>query len=131
MNTIIDQSQTPERPVLPGAIGNVQKVADVAVHPGEDSTNDRQWGGWKGLSNYISSATTTQVKTGAGVLHALVLTETAAGAITVYDNVTSTGTPVAVLKASIVEGTYAFNVAFSTGLRVVTAGASKLTVSYL
>lgn len=79
---------------------------------------------------YISTATTTQVKTGAGVLHAIVLGETAAGSIKIIDNTTGTTTNLAELKASIVEGVYKFDAAFSTGLRIVTAGASKLTVVY-
>jgi hypothetical protein len=56
-----------------------------------------------------------------------VLTETAAGTITIYDNTSAAGTVLAVLKASIVEGPYEFNINFNTGLTIVTAGASKLT----
>ena len=56
--------------------------------------------------------------------------ETAAGAITIYDNTAASGTILAVLKASIVEDTYEFNIAFATGLTVVTAGASKVTVAW-
>ena len=80
---------------------------------------------------YISSATTTQVKTGHGVLKKIILGETAAGAITIYDE-TGSGTDkiIAVLKASVVEGEYAFDVAFGEGLKIVTAAASKLTVVY-
>jgi hypothetical protein len=80
---------------------------------------------------YISTATTTQVVTGSGVLKRIVLTETAAGTITIYDE-TGSGTTkvIAVLKASIGENTYNFDVTFGTGLKIVTAGASKLTVVY-
>lgn len=81
--------------------------------------------------SYISSATTTTCVTGAGVLHAITLGETAAGAITIYDNTAGSGTVMAVLKASIVEGTYVFNRKFTTGLTIVTAAASKLSVSFL
>jgi hypothetical protein len=48
----------------------------------------------------------------------------------VYDNTAGSGTIIAVLKASVVEGTYELGVKFNTGLTIVTAGASKLTVSY-
>lgn len=75
---------------------------------------------------YISSATTTAVKATSGVLHSIVVGETAAGAITVNDNI---GT-VAVLKASIAEGSYILDVWCSGKIEVVTAAASKLTVSY-
>lgn len=78
---------------------------------------------------YISTATTTTVKSGAGVLGSIVVGETAAGAITVYDNTAGSGTVIAVLKASIAEGTYRFDASFSTGCTVVTAAASKITVN--
>jgi hypothetical protein len=106
-------------------------VCNVAVEPGQDSTLDRTWGGAKCSGTYISSATTTVVKSGAGMLHSIVVTETAAGAITVYDNTAASGTIKAVLKASVAEGTYTFDITFATGLTIVTAGASKITVSYL
>lgn len=80
------------------------------------------------VPTYISTATTTQVKTGPGILHAIVLGETSAGAITIIDNTSGSTANIGVLKASIVEGTYAFNCNFSAGLRIITAGASKLTV---
>ena len=81
-------------------------------------------------TTYISSATTTTCKTGAGVLHTIVVGETAAGAITIWDNTAASGTTLGVLKASLAEGTYTFNIAFSTGLTIVTAAASKITVSW-
>lgn len=79
---------------------------------------------------YISSATTTQVKSGAGFLHAIVVGETAAGAISVIDNTTGSTVNIASLKASIAEGTYVFNCKFTTGLRIITAAASKISVIY-
>lgn len=81
-------------------------------------------------TTYISSATTTQINNSLPAkLIRITLTETAAGTITVYNEIGSGTTDVrAVLKASIVEGTYEFGGKFSTGLKIVTAGASKLTV---
>lgn len=79
---------------------------------------------------HIATATTTQVKTGRGTLHSIIVGTTAAGAITISDS-TSAGTPaIAILKASIAEGTYIFDVNFGTGLRITTAGASDITVCY-
>lgn len=78
---------------------------------------------------YISTATTTTAKSGAGTLGSITVGETAAGAITVYDNTAGSGTIIAVLKASVVEGTYNFDVAFTTGCTIVTAAASKITVT--
>lgn len=82
------------------------------------------------LYSYISSATTTQVKSGAGVLKAIVVGETAAGAISIIDNTSGSTVNIGQLKASVAEGTYTFNTSFNTGLRIITAGASKITVIY-
>lgn len=78
---------------------------------------------------YISTATTTVVKSGTGVLGSITVGETAAGAITVYDNTAASGTIIAVLKASVAEQTFNFDAAFANGCTVVTAGASKVTVN--
>lgn len=80
---------------------------------------------------YIATATTTNVDVGQGQLIRIVLTETAAGAITIYDE-ESGGTTniIGIMKASVVEGTYEFGVMYSQGIQIVTAGASKLTVVY-
>lgn len=77
---------------------------------------------------YISTATTTTIKSDMGHLAKIIISETAAGAITIYDNTAGSGTIIGVLKASIGEGSYEFNVGFGTGLTIVTAGASKITV---
>ena len=78
----------------------------------------------------ITTATTTVVKSGAGVLKAITVNSTAAGTITVYDNTSAAGKKIATLKTSVIEGTYEFNVAFGTGLTIVTGAASDITVSY-
>lgn len=78
----------------------------------------------------ITSATTTTVKSGAGFLHCITVNTTAAGAITVYDNTAGSGTKIGTLKSSIAENTYYFDVSFGTGLTIVTAAASDITVSY-
>jgi hypothetical protein len=81
--------------------------------------------------NNIATATTTVVKTGAGVLHAITINTTAAAAITVYDNTAGSGTTIATIAASPAIGQYfLYDVAFVTGLTIVTAGASNITVSY-
>ena len=79
---------------------------------------------------YISTATTTQVKTGAGSLIAIVVGETAAGSIKVVDNISGSTVNLAELKASIAEGTYEFGCQFTTGLRIITASSSKISVIY-
>ncbi len=82
-------------------------------------------------ATYISTATTTVVRTGAAKLNRIIIGETSAGAITVYDGVSTAGRVIAVLKVSIPEGVYDFgDVRCVDGLTIVTAGASKLTVVY-
>jgi hypothetical protein len=81
---------------------------------------------------YISTQTTTVVDAaGQGQLVRIILGETAAGAITIYDAVSgATTTTIGVLKSSIVEGTYEFGVQYKAGLQIVTAAGSKLTVVF-
>lgn len=79
----------------------------------------------------INSGTSTQVFSGKGILQAVTINTTAAGTITIIDGVGSAASPVvAVLKSSVVEGTYLYNCAISTGLKVVTAAASDITVTW-
>lgn len=79
---------------------------------------------------YIATNTTTQVHTGSGKIVGILVGETSAGSIKVIDGVSGSTTNLAELKASIVEGFYPIRAAFGSGLRVITAGASKITVVY-
>jgi len=81
------------------------------------------------INTYISTATTTTIKSGAGYLNTITITEAVASTIIVYDNTAASGTVLASFVASAAVGTYTFNVTFSTGLTIITAGASKLSVS--
>lgn len=76
----------------------------------------------------ITSGTTTVVKSGRGNLAKIIVNTTAAGTITVYDNTSEAGKKIATMKASIVEGSYEYNCRFLTGLTIVTAAASDITV---
>src|SRR5574343_1393401 len=95
---------------------------------GEDINADTQRVSDSGTVTYISSAATTLCATGRGVLKRIVVTETAAGTITVYDNTAAAWTILGVFKASIAEGSYECGFDFSAGCTIVTAGASKLSV---
>lgn len=106
-------------------------VNEFPLLAGETQTYDRMMTLPKYTDTYIATATTTTCKSGAGVLHTITIGETAAGAITVYDNTAGSGTIMAVLKASIVEQTFLFDAEFTTGLTIVTAGASKISVSWI
>jgi hypothetical protein len=79
---------------------------------------------------YIATASTTQIFTGRGMLHAITIGETAAGAISVIDNTAGSTVNVASLKTSIGEGTYRFDCSIANGLRIITAANSKITVAW-
>lgn len=81
-------------------------------------------------SNYIVTATTTVVKTGKGILHTITVEGGTAGTITVYDNTAASGTKLADFSSTNAIATYTFDVAFATGLTIVTSAATSLTVSY-
>ena len=86
--------------------------------------------------NNIASATTTVVKSGAGFLHSITINKhVLAGVITIYDNTAASGTTI----ATITEGaalltdppiTAVYDIAFSTGLTILTSAAENLTISY-
>lgn len=81
----------------------------------------------------ITTQTTTVIKTGAGVLHTVcVNTQAATGTITIYDNTAGSGTKIG-LATSVagIPGCLTYDVAFVTGLTIVTATASPdVTVSW-
>lgn len=79
----------------------------------------------------ITTATTTVVSAGPCVLGTVTINTTAAGTITIYDNTAASGTKIATIAASPVNGsTFIYNVKCRTGLTVVTAAASDITVSF-
>lgn len=77
-------------------------------------------------STRITTATTTQVKVNTGILRRIIIGATAAGAITLNDDL---GTR-AVLGASYPVGSHEFGIEFVGKIEVVTAAASDITVVY-
>lgn len=82
----------------------------------------------------ITTQTTTVIKRGSGVLHAVTLnTPVATSVITIYDGIDTTGTKIATytVAASPQPSSVVYDVVFTVGLTVVTATATTdLTVSY-
>lgn len=84
----------------------------------------------------ITSATTATVKSGPGILRALVVNTPAASAtITVYDNTAGSGTKIATITLPatlLAQGPISavYDVAFTVGLTIVTTGTCDLTVSW-
>lgn len=95
---------------------------------GEDLTADVQKVEQRFNYTYIAAAATTVVKSGAGHLHRIVVEGGTAGAITVYDNTAGSGTIIAAFDSTAALASYEFNASFATGLTIVTAAATKLTV---
>lgn len=86
--------------------------------------------GQSNLFKNISSSTTTLVKSGGGSFHGLTVNaKGSTGTVTIYDALSATGTKIATMTLTA-EGTFIFDVQFSTGLTVVTTGAPDITVSY-
>lgn len=80
------------------------------------------------LSGYnakpITSATTTQVFTGTGVIAGFFVSSGTSPSVTIYDNTTATGTPILAAFTAPANGFYPFPASFGTGLRVVTGGTT-------
>lgn len=86
---------------------------------------------WK--YSHITTATTTVIKTGSGVLHTITVgTGGASSVATVYDNTAGSGTVIAVLSTAA-QASLTLDVGFSTGLTVVTATGTPadITISYV
>jgi hypothetical protein len=84
----------------------------------------------------IAGAATTNVKSGAGILGAIIFNKlVATGVITIYDSLTATGTKLATITNPAVllqsQLPLAFNCKFDTGLTIVTSAADDITVMYL
>lgn len=79
----------------------------------------------------LAAPTTTLVFSGKGLLHTITINKpVAAGVITVYDALTATGTPIAIITRagtllSDAPVSLLYDAAISTGLCIVTSGAAQ------
>jgi hypothetical protein len=81
----------------------------------------------------ISGIATTVVKSGAGILHSIVIGTTATGIATLYDNTAGSGTVIGIITtaAGAVALSMTYDINFNTGLTIVTnAPLFNITVSY-
>jgi hypothetical protein len=86
-----------------------------------------------GSRTNITTATTTVVRTGKGVLLSVIVNKAlASGTITLYDNTAGSGTkigtitnPATLLHSQMV---FPYDVVFTTGLTVVTVEAQDITI---
>mgnify|MGYP001574546480 CR=1 FL=1 len=79
----------------------------------------------------ITTAATTAIKTGLGVLHTLTVNTKGSGSTaTIYDNTAGSGTKIATVDTATAPITFTYDAKFSTGLTVVTVGTADLTITY-
>lgn len=81
----------------------------------------------------LTAAGTTVVKSAAGVLNRVVFNNpVAAATVTLYDNVTASGTKIGTITVPAAPqlAALSYNVAFNFGLTVVITGAPDITISY-
>lgn len=107
---------------LPAALGSNTPAASLSVvNAGFSFSN-------------ITTATTTTVKSGAGVLHSITINAlgTVASSTIVYNNTAGSGATIATINTLAGQESYIYDVAFSIGLTLVTTGtvAPDITVSY-
>lgn len=81
---------------------------------------------------YIASATTTQVKSGAGILHKIIINTPVAGTISLIDNTAGSTVNIGLITmtADLKPYELVYDLAFATGLRIITSVASDVTVVY-
>lgn len=83
---------------------------------------------------YISGAQTVQVKTGAGILHKVTVGTCVTGAtVDLIDNTSGTTVNIQRITCPATVGnpfTVEYDLGFTTGLRVITSGATDVNVSY-
>ena len=78
----------------------------------------------------ITANATTLVKSGAGSLACITVNGGTMGSITVYDSLTAAGTKIGPVASPVAGMILPYGVRFNTGLTIVTADNTNLTVSY-
>lgn len=97
---------------------------------GEDIPNDVMKVEQRFNYSSVSTATTTLIKNGSGFIHQIRVIGGTLGAITVYDSLTATGSQIVPTVTPTAQGLLIEDVAFATGLTILTAAATIITVSY-
>jgi hypothetical protein len=125
-------NQTALSAQIPASLGVKTSAASLSVVPASDAAFTVTPAGYSYA--HLSTATTTTIKSGAGVLHTLSVNNlgTVASVTTVYDNTAASGSVIAVINTLAGQESYIYDVAFSTGLTIVTTGtvAPDITISY-
>ena len=118
--------------------GNIKNTLATGI-AGEDLANDvlKTEQRWSAANITLAAPTTTLIKTGVGLLHAVIINKPLAnGVIAIYDGVDATGTLLATITkpATLLSdqvNTILYDISFSIGLCIVTSGAAQdVTVAY-
>ena len=110
------------------SLGNLKETLGTTI-AGEDIPNDVTKVEFRNNLTYISTATTTVVKTGAGLLHAVIFQWMSTGTVIGYDNTSASGTILFSFPIGVTTQPITFNGSFSIGLTVITSAADKVTIS--
>lgn len=87
---------------------------------------------WQGQEyTYIAANATTLVKTGRGFVHTITIGLPSASTVTVYDGLDAGGTLIGIFVSSLIPYSFTLDATFGVGLTIVTAGTSRVTVTYL
>lgn len=121
---------------LPASLGIKTAAASLSVCPASDATFSTSaaasaTGGYS--FNNITTNATTVVKSGVGSFHTLVINTRGVGnLLTIYDNTAASGTKIAIVDTTLSTTSFLYDVAFTTGLTMVTAGGTPpdITVTY-
>ena len=127
--------------LIPAALGQGTMAQSLRVVVASDQSSipvkqgARATGGYSFLNIAAGQATTT-VKSGAGTLHSIILNSAAVATntTTIYDNTAGSGTVIGrpAVTTATVPTTLIYDLAFATGLTIVTATANggDMTVTY-
>lgn len=117
---------------LPATLGAKTGALSLSVVPNTDTPFKTTSQGYS--FTHIAASATNTIKSGAGVLHAVIVNTkgTVASTLTLYDNTAGSGTIIAIIDSLNLSGTFEFDIAFATGLTIVSTGtvAPDFTVSY-
>lgn len=85
---------------------------------------------------HISTATTTVIKSGAGILGSIIINKAIAlSAVTIYDGTNAQGTVIGIITQPLAllssQRIMTYNCKFSTGLTIVTSSTDDITITYM
>lgn len=108
---------------------NVAVGVQIGESP-EDENSFAFMGSNEHRTAVITTATTTQVRTGPGVVHVISILGGTLGNVTVYDDVAGTSNPIIPTFTPAGAMSIVLDQKFTNGLKVVTAAATLINIGY-